>query len=126
MCFFFFSSRRRHTRCGRDWSSDVCSSDLGAGAQGPAARLIPTSGAYLGAYVQPASYTPAGEIAAVRSFQQTIGAPMTLVHTYHPWDNPFPDQADRYFVRSGKVLLLTWGGAADTKKIIAGAYDARI
>src|SRR6266498_3450296 len=28
--FFFFSSRRRHTRCGRDWSSDVCSSDLGA------------------------------------------------------------------------------------------------
>src|SRR2546422_5284021 len=27
MCFFF-SSRRRHTRCSRDWSSDVCSSDL--------------------------------------------------------------------------------------------------
>src|SRR5207245_6447189 len=26
---FFFSSRRRHTRCYRDWSSDVCSSDLG-------------------------------------------------------------------------------------------------
>src|SRR5205809_1807207 len=26
---FFFSSRRRHTRCSRDWSSDVCSSDLG-------------------------------------------------------------------------------------------------
>src|SRR2546429_3727596 len=25
---FFFSSRRRHTRCSRDWSSDVCSSDL--------------------------------------------------------------------------------------------------
>src|SRR3712207_8144810 len=26
---FFFSSRRRHTRYWRDWSSDVCSSDLG-------------------------------------------------------------------------------------------------
>src|SRR5690606_40865402 len=26
---FFFSSRRRHTRFSRDWSSDVCSSDLG-------------------------------------------------------------------------------------------------
>src|SRR5690606_40199915 len=25
---FFFSSRRRHTRFSRDWSSDVCSSDL--------------------------------------------------------------------------------------------------
>src|SRR5215203_4360453 len=30
MCFFFFSSRRRHTRYWRDWSSDVCSSDLGS------------------------------------------------------------------------------------------------
>src|SRR5205814_2904867 len=29
---FFFSSRRRHTRCLSDWSSDVCSSDLGEGA----------------------------------------------------------------------------------------------
>src|SRR5258706_8066686 len=27
-CFFFFSSRRRHTRLVSDWSSDVCSSDL--------------------------------------------------------------------------------------------------
>src|SRR5699024_12535774 len=29
--FFFFSSRRRHTRSKRDWSSDVCSSDLESG-----------------------------------------------------------------------------------------------
>src|SRR3989449_7144001 len=28
LLMFFFSSRRRHTRCSRDWSSDVCSSDL--------------------------------------------------------------------------------------------------
>src|SRR5438876_4559805 len=28
VCFFFFSSRRRHTRWTGDWSSDVCSSDL--------------------------------------------------------------------------------------------------
>src|SRR5882762_11180536 len=28
MCYFFFSSRRRHTRFKCDWSSDVCSSDL--------------------------------------------------------------------------------------------------
>src|SRR3712207_7264866 len=32
-CFFFFSSRRRHTRYWRDWSSDVCSSDLLEGVQ---------------------------------------------------------------------------------------------
>src|SRR2546422_5645428 len=38
--FFFFSSRRRHTRCSRDWSSDVCSSDLAlaAGAQSTPVR----------------------------------------------------------------------------------------
>src|SRR2546422_9165999 len=40
--FFFFSSRRRHTRCSRDWSSDVCSSDLGA--RGAVAR--PTRNAH--------------------------------------------------------------------------------
>src|SRR5262245_64379673 len=32
--FFFFSSRRRHTRCLSDWSSDVCSSDLHPQARG--------------------------------------------------------------------------------------------
>src|SRR5216684_6955997 len=39
--FFFFSSRRRHTRCSRDWSSDVCSSDLAraAGARAPCPRV---------------------------------------------------------------------------------------
>src|SRR5690606_40507759 len=30
---FFFSSRRRHTRFSRDWSSDVCSSDLSYGGE---------------------------------------------------------------------------------------------
>src|SRR5690348_18043304 len=34
LVFFFFSSRRRHTRWTGDWSSDVCSSDLGVGQVG--------------------------------------------------------------------------------------------
>src|SRR5207245_6637587 len=38
--FFFFSSRRRHTRCYRDWSSDVCSSDLPERAQGFDVALV--------------------------------------------------------------------------------------
>src|SRR5262245_63587084 len=37
---FFFSSRRRHTRCLSDWSSDVCSSDLVAALTVPAAREL--------------------------------------------------------------------------------------
>src|SRR6266511_5657814 len=35
--FFFFSSRRRHTRFSRDWSSDVCSSDLAVDQLRPSA-----------------------------------------------------------------------------------------
>src|SRR6266403_3938516 len=39
MFSFFFSSRRRHTRSLRDWSSDVCSSDLEPGIQTPEETL---------------------------------------------------------------------------------------
>src|SRR5699024_10492025 len=60
--FFFFSSRRRHTRSKRDWSSDVCSSDLdlrvrAAGAEADlhcAQRLQPLAENILAA----AQYTP--------------------------------------------------------------------
>src|SRR5438477_3066028 len=40
MCFFFFSSRRRHTRLTCDWSSDVCSSDLNQGKPLTHRRLL--------------------------------------------------------------------------------------
>src|SRR5690606_40559788 len=40
-CFFFFSSRRRHTRFSRDWSSDVCSSDLDRSAPPHPGRACP-------------------------------------------------------------------------------------
>src|SRR5690554_8126424 len=40
LSLFFFSSRRRHTRCGRDWSSDVCSSDLLDESRGPSRRHL--------------------------------------------------------------------------------------
>src|SRR5438045_5829247 len=38
--FFFFSSRRRHTRCLSDWSSDVCSSDLGRSPIGHSKLIV--------------------------------------------------------------------------------------
>src|SRR5439155_8656335 len=45
LAFFFFSSRRRHTRWPRDWSSDVCSSDLGgAGRRRPPDRTDAVAG----------------------------------------------------------------------------------
>src|SRR5256886_14584974 len=43
--FFFFSSRRRHTRFDCDWSSDVCSSDLGPlSTQAKTANVVMVSG----------------------------------------------------------------------------------
>src|SRR5438874_10077733 len=54
--FFFFSSRRRHTRSLRDWSSDVCSSDL--------CRLLPAEAAQESASaVAPTTATDGGEAA---------------------------------------------------------------
>src|SRR5436305_9128165 len=44
VAFFFFSSRRRHTRCGRDWSSDVCSSDLPTSAAASAGVAMGVAG----------------------------------------------------------------------------------
>src|SRR5690606_39976423 len=37
---FFFSSRRRHTRFSRDWSSDVCSSDLADASSGSFTKSV--------------------------------------------------------------------------------------
>src|SRR5215510_15844359 len=74
--FFFFSSRRRHTRWPRDWSSDVCSSDLHGGRKqvlrktalnrrGQARQKIPAmrgclSAAWLRSFLQPVTYLGVG------------------------------------------------------------------
>src|SRR5207249_5581010 len=61
--FFFFSSRRRHTRSKRDWSSDVCSSDLSvllAAMGGAAGCLFASWGVSLIFHLMPATYLPLG------------------------------------------------------------------
>src|SRR5436305_8847053 len=57
LIFFFFSSRRRHTRCGRDWSSDVCSSDLDSTSTTQKTYNHDSSGAQTSNTLQ-VSYTP--------------------------------------------------------------------
>src|SRR2546426_12829804 len=70
--FFFFSSRRRHTRLQGDWSSDVCSSDLRQHLR-PGGRLIITIFAFLGlktafAKLEAAGFTPTIVASEVQSF----------------------------------------------------------
>src|SRR6266516_3760761 len=70
--FFFFSRRRRHTRSYGDWSSDVCSSDLGELAQARAAAgiLEKLYAAFYGvgaslAEINPLATTPDGRVVAL-------------------------------------------------------------
>src|ERR1035438_10822931 len=66
--FVFFSSRRRHTRCLSDWSSDVCSSDL-------------THGLYAH---ETASYTvQTGRIAGGHDVYPSVGAVVSLFKGYN-------------------------------------------
>src|SRR5690606_40915391 len=54
LMIFFFSSRRRHTRFSRDWSSDVCSSDLIGKDDHPAQRVeerVPVEGQFIGVHL---------------------------------------------------------------------------
>src|SRR3712207_8412512 len=89
MLSFFFSSRRRHTRYWRDWSSDVCSSDLSLFKRHRlplSPRLFPrclvqlgTSGGEVGAVV----VALGGPEANIESIQRRLGR------------SPQPGRADR-------------------------------
>src|SRR5699024_11677974 len=84
-CFaflFFFSSRRRHTRSKRDWSSDVCSSDLVAHVRHVLLGQDQQPGRWLGAagvgaqraqVHPPAARVPTGGRGAQRSEERRVG-----------------------------------------------------
>src|SRR5438045_9126103 len=86
--FFFFSSRRRHTRCLSDWSSDVCSSDLGRSRTAMRSReeLV----------------TVFGEIASPSARDHVPRAPGSLPSHYAP---SLPVRLDARDARRGEALL---------------------
>src|SRR5690606_39805667 len=67
-CCFFFSSRRRHTRFSRDWSSDVCSSDL----------TMPLEG------LRPVKYAEA----CVRAMRDVVGDDIDIMVDCHARPSP--------------------------------------
>jgi hypothetical protein len=91
-------------------------------SEGP---LAPAHGAYFGARVRGTAYTDSAEIAAVDGLQHDIGRPLSIVHVYHLWEDPFPSTSDLAFLRQGSTLLLSWSGT-DTRAIAAGTYDRMI
>src|SRR2546430_8415191 len=99
--YFFFSSRRRHTRFDCDWSSDVCSSDLGA-------TLVDDGGqgwSSTGAWNTASSST---DIKGGLHWTATTGGPATATATWQP---QIPRSEER---RVGKSVDL--GGRRIIKK----------
>src|SRR5205807_4166893 len=83
--FFFFSSRRRHTRLQGDWSSDVCSSDLKGGGKpfGPTPRKytkdMPREMRRQALRAAVAAKIAAGELSAVETLDVRDGKTKSLV-----------------------------------------------
>src|SRR5437870_5922608 len=78
LMFFFFSSRRRHTRWPRDWSSDVCSSDLGKLKPAPCVPAISVEPAVIQTWKLPAGgrrCCNAPVPAVVSGFSEPLAAP---------------------------------------------------
>src|SRR3712207_7830012 len=73
--YFFFSSRRRHTRYWRDWSSDVCSSDLDLGTGNAAIPLflsLRTTAQIYGLEIQKVSYELAAKNIALNHLEEQV------------------------------------------------------
>jgi hypothetical protein len=75
-----------------------------------------------GAYVDPPIYTEPERISAFEDFESQLGHRLGVYHTYHPWTQPFPSEADRYFADRGTTVLISWAGT-DTRAINSGVYD---
>src|SRR5439155_5687977 len=120
--FFFFSSRRRHTRWPRDWSSDVCSSDL---------LLVSGFALPLGSARAQSTMAPAANITFFDSSSVAAafakGKPLLEVEAYkiHASRRETPGQAevhtrdtDVIYVLRGHALFIT-GGAAKALHTVA-------
>ena len=87
---------------------------------------LPSTGAYVGAWVKPEKNTEQGRIDAVEDFERRTGRRLDIVHHYHTWDDFFPSEFDLHFAkRPNTILLLSWA-SADTRQIAAGKHDRLI
>src|SRR6266536_5322236 len=99
--FFFFSSRRRHTRSTRDWSSDVCSSDL-IGARAADRRL---SGKRLGPGLWLAHRV--AELVALRPVRNQLG--LSKLRRAYTGGAPLGPDVFRFFHSIGVNLKQIYG-----------------
>lgn len=99
-----------------------------AAATGPfraAPVPVPARGALIGAWVKPDHLTQPGRTAAIRTFEQRIGRPLDIVHSYRRLHEQIGTASDLAFLADGRTLMISWTGA-DSLEILAGAHDEAI
>ena len=88
------------------------------------AGLVPVSGTRLGAWVQ-AVATASDKPSAYLARERLVGQPFEIVHTFHPFTQPFPTKLDRWAASGDRTLLLSWNGTS-AEAILDGTHDELI
>src|SRR5206468_7275623 len=101
--FFFFSSRRRHTRSDRDWSSDVCSSDL-----------LLTLAAFVFLY-----HVESGNVVLMLGLLLWVGAPALYLTKFRLFTRPVTESPDLEALARTQLLVL---GAVAGGVLLVAAY----
>src|SRR6185437_9704856 len=93
---------------------------------------VPSSGAYLGAWVQPAgSRSPgagsfASQMSSLPALQQSISRPLAILHVYSGWSAPPPVAALAAISANGSIPLLDWGCGVPDSAVASGTADGLI
>ncbi|MEJ3743840.1 glycosyl hydrolase [Actinomycetes bacterium KLBMP 9797] len=82
----------------------------------------PDTGALLGAWVRPESYSQPGRIASIAQLERRLDRPLDILHTYRRFDQEFGTESDDVFRRQGLTIMLSWA-SGDTRSITSGRHD---
>jgi hypothetical protein len=96
-----------------------------------ASRLIvPATGAYFGAYVNPVTSspypTPPADESQLKTFEGQVGRTMALTQHYYAWTDPFPGAAVAVDYSEGRVPIESWGCGDTDAHVAAGDDDNTI
>src|SRR5207253_5236722 len=120
---FFFSSRRRHTRWPRDWSSDVCSSDLGGDLSG-AIMAGAKIGVMTAGSVGTASTTIAPTFVVVNADQVGRDGSIDLIDCLGNWGVTGAGGPPISTGSGGNIRYMRVGGSLFRDHFFGGASDA--
>jgi len=115
----------------RSSSTSAGAGSTGRGATPDAPPAVPSTGAYLGAWLHP-SAPAAGQSAfaveqrAVPAVLAAAGRPLGLLHVYTPWGRPAPVAELRAIVADGSVPIVDWGCGPDVAAVGGGSDDSLI